>query len=397
MLVGSSGSGKSTFINTLCSREVVPLAAKEAHEFNPENAHKEPGIRFEIINEELVDDNTGGVSLTFIDTPGFGDNLDNKSCFQEILSYIEKQFDEVLAEENRIKRNPRFTDNRVHALLYFINPTGHGLRETDVEFMKLVATKVNIVPVISKADSLTQSELAVNKRLIMEDLEHYNIPIYHFPYDSDSDEESARQNSTLRSILPFSIIGASEAVASKNGDFKWIRKYPWGTVDVADAKASDFPVLRDVLLKTHLHDLKETTFDFLYENYRTNKLSRDIQNMHMQSPDVSIDGSSHGRAGTPIIGNGGESDSVMSTSYLAREEQLRLEEERLRATELKVQEEIAQRRLELAKREEELRNLEAKLKMENHSPVSLKSELNGVSPTRAESPATKETVVKQES
>lgn len=46
--------------------------------------------------------------------------------FQEISSYLERQYDDILAEESRIKRNPRFRDNRVHALLYFIAPTGHA-------------------------------------------------------------------------------------------------------------------------------------------------------------------------------------------------------------------------------------------------------------------------------
>jgi cell division control protein 11 len=46
--------------------------------------------------------------------------------FQEIIGYIERHYDDVLAEESRIKRNPRFYDNRVHALLYFIPPTGHA-------------------------------------------------------------------------------------------------------------------------------------------------------------------------------------------------------------------------------------------------------------------------------
>lgn len=49
------------------------------------------------------------------------------SCsFQEIVGYLERQYDDILAEESRIKRNPRFRDNRVHALLYFIPPTGHA-------------------------------------------------------------------------------------------------------------------------------------------------------------------------------------------------------------------------------------------------------------------------------
>lgn len=46
--------------------------------------------------------------------------------FQEIVNYLERQYDDILAEQSRIKRNPRFRDNRVHALLYFIPPTGHA-------------------------------------------------------------------------------------------------------------------------------------------------------------------------------------------------------------------------------------------------------------------------------
>ena len=46
--------------------------------------------------------------------------------FSEIVEYLEREYDNILAEESRIKRNPRFKDNRVHALLYFITPTGHG-------------------------------------------------------------------------------------------------------------------------------------------------------------------------------------------------------------------------------------------------------------------------------
>ena len=49
-----------------------------------------------------------------------------RCSFSEIVGHLEHQYDDILAEESRIKRNPRFRDNRVHALLYFITPTGHG-------------------------------------------------------------------------------------------------------------------------------------------------------------------------------------------------------------------------------------------------------------------------------
>jgi len=52
--------------------------------------------------------------------------------FQEIVGYLERQYDDILAEESRIKRNPRFRDNRIHALLYFIPPTGHAYVKFDL-------------------------------------------------------------------------------------------------------------------------------------------------------------------------------------------------------------------------------------------------------------------------
>jgi cell division control protein 11 len=120
------------------------------------------------------------VRLTVCDTPGFGDNIDNELAFSTISDYLEKQCHDILGEESRIKRNARLEDNRVHALLYFIAPTGHrcdsslfhavydpntdqlenySLREIDIELMRRLSPLVNVIPVIGKADSLTLSEL----------------------------------------------------------------------------------------------------------------------------------------------------------------------------------------------------------------------------------------------
>lgn len=86
--------------------------------------------------------------------------------FQEISSYLERQYDDILAEESRIKRNPRFRDNRVHALLYFIQPTGHALREMDIELMRRLSPRVNVIPVIGKADSMVPAELKAFKKRV---------------------------------------------------------------------------------------------------------------------------------------------------------------------------------------------------------------------------------------
>ncbi|KAH7107422.1 Septin-domain-containing protein [Auriculariales sp. MPI-PUGE-AT-0066] len=148
------------------------------------------------------------IALTIVDTPGFGDNIDNEFAFQEILGYLEREYDHVLVEESRIKRNPRFRDNRVHALLYFIPPTGHVLREIDIELMRRISLRVNLIPV-GKADSLTPTELKVFKKRIMEDIEHYDIPVYNFPYeDEEDDEETIADNSELFATTTSSILMA---------------------------------------------------------------------------------------------------------------------------------------------------------------------------------------------
>ncbi len=40
---------------------------------------------------------------------------------------------------------------------------GHGLKPLDMEFMKQLHDKVNIIPVIAKADTLTEEEIAYFK------------------------------------------------------------------------------------------------------------------------------------------------------------------------------------------------------------------------------------------
>jgi septin family protein len=51
-------------------------------------------------------------------------------------------------------------------LLHFIQPTGHALRELDIQLMKRLATRVNIIPVIAKADTLTHAERSVFKKRV---------------------------------------------------------------------------------------------------------------------------------------------------------------------------------------------------------------------------------------
>ncbi|KAJ3088669.1 hypothetical protein HK102_008227 [Quaeritorhiza haematococci] len=270
MIVGGSGLGKSTFVNTLCESNV--FAKKDYGD--PQKAAVEKTVAISPVTVEMEEDGIK-LQLTVIDTPGFGDNINNEGHFQDILGYIEKQYDDILAEESRIKRNPKFQDNRVHSLLYFIPPTGHSLREMDIEFMRRLGPRVNVIPVISKSDSMSPQELSMFKKRVMEDIAYYKIPIYNFPYDEEEDDdETIEENNELRALLPFAVVGSEEEVMI-NGRRVRCRQYPWGVVEVDNSRHCDFSKLRYMLLSSHLQDLKEITHDILYEQYRTEKLSRE--------------------------------------------------------------------------------------------------------------------------
>ncbi|MCJ1257870.1 hypothetical protein MMC24_005697 [Lignoscripta atroalba] len=348
MVCGASGTGRTTFVNTLCGKKV--LHGKDSDDAS--NAHIEEGVRIKPVTVELELDEEGTrISLTIVDTPGFGDQIDNEASFGEIVGYLERQYDDILAEESRIKRNPRFRDNRVHALLYFITPTGHGLRELDIELMKRLSPRVNVIPVIGKADSLTPAELAESKKLVMEDIEHYRIPVYNFPYDiEEDDEDTVEENAELRGLMPFAIVG-SEDVVDIGGRRVRARQYPWGVVEVDNPRHSDFLAIRSALLHSHLADLKEITNDFLYENYRTDKLSKSVE-------------------GGAAADSSMNPEDLASQSVRLKEEQLRREEEKLREIEVKVQREINEKRQELLARESQLKENEARMHREQSTPMA---------------------------
>lgn len=138
----------------------------------------------------------------------------------------------------------------------------------DIELMRRLSPRVNVIPVVGKADSLTPSELrGFKKRVstariqvtilccieawmqIMEDIEHYDIPVYNFPYDvEEDDEETIQDNSELRALLPFAIVGSEQEIEMEGQPVR-ARIYPWGVVEVDNPKHSDFSRLRSALLK----------------------------------------------------------------------------------------------------------------------------------------------------
>uniref|UniRef100_A0A8B9G7T8 Septin 12 n=1 Tax=Amazona collaria TaxID=241587 RepID=A0A8B9G7T8_9PSIT len=219
MVVGQSGLGKSTMVNTLFKSKVSRKASQPGQEERIPRTVQLQSITH-VIEERGVK-----MKLTVTDTPGFGDQINNENW----------------------------------------------LRPLDLEFMRRLSKIVNVVPVIAKADTLTLEERAEFKQQIQEDLKTHAISVYP-QEDFDQDPDDRVLNDRIRENIPFAVVGADQE-HQVNGKRVLGRKTKWGIIEVENPTHCEFPLLRDLLIRSHLQDLKDITHNVHYESYRVRRLN----------------------------------------------------------------------------------------------------------------------------
>lgn len=260
MCIGETGLGKSTLMDTLfnTSFESAP------------SPHTLPNVKLKSHTYELQESNVR-LKLTICDTVGYGDQINKDDSFKAVVDYIDAQFEAYLQEELKIKRSlSNCHDSRIHACLYFICPTGHGLKSLDLVCMKKLDTKVNIIPIIAKADTVSKTELQRFKAKINQELQSNGVQIYQFPTD---DETVSEINSSMNAHVPFAVVGSTDFVRIGNKMVR-ARQYPWGTVQVENETHCDFVKLREMLVRTNMEDMREKTHTRHYELYRQKRLEQ---------------------------------------------------------------------------------------------------------------------------
>ncbi|XP_004057187.5 septin-12 isoform X2 [Gorilla gorilla gorilla] len=218
MVVGQSGLGKSTMVNTLFKSKVWKSDPPGLGVPTPQTLQLHSLTH--VIEEKGVK-----LKLTVTDTPGFGDQINNDNC----------------------------------------------LRPLDIEFLQRLCRTVNVVPVIARADSLTMEEREAFRRRIQQNLRTHCIDIYpQMCFDEDVNDKIL--NSKLRDRIPFAVVGADQEHVV-NGRCVLGRKTKWGIIEVENMAHCEFPLLRDLLIRSHLQDLKDITHNVHYENYRIIRLN----------------------------------------------------------------------------------------------------------------------------
>lgn len=248
VLAGCSGTGKSTFLNTLFGESL--------------DEHKEgtSSIFYDIRERKYqLKEGNFNLELTTVDVPGFGTKMDNQYSWMPIVKYIDHYFRRyMLQAEQPDRRN--LEDNRVHVCLYFIQPSNTPLSALDLESMKEIAKRVNLIPVIGRSDTLNKEELLEFKSTINSTLAAFDIGVCKFI----SDQEVLQK---IHLVAPYAVVGSNAVFKNSEGKLVRARKYHWGMVEIENPEHCDFLALREILMSEHMLDLIQST-EAHYNAYR---------------------------------------------------------------------------------------------------------------------------------
>ncbi|KAI1767076.1 Ski complex subunit Rec14 [Hypoxylon texense] len=262
--VGQTGLGKSTLINTIFASHLIDSKGRLVPDEQIRSTTEIHPV------SHVIEENGVRLKLNIVDTPGYGDLVNNDRCWDPIVKYIKDQHSAYLRKELTAQRERYIPDTRIHCCLFFIQPSGHSLKPIDIVVLKKLSDVVNVVPVIAKADSLTLEERQAFKERIKEEFAFHNLKMY--PYENDEfDEEERSINTQIKSLIPFAVVGSEKSIIV-NGKQVRGRQNRWGVINVEDENHCEFVYLRNFLLRTHLQDLIETTSQIHYETFRAKQL-----------------------------------------------------------------------------------------------------------------------------
>ncbi|OAX42841.1 hypothetical protein K503DRAFT_682402 [Rhizopogon vinicolor AM-OR11-026] len=377
-MVAGQRTGKTSFlrllldtseISTTATKDQLASVAKFVQGCSGHTSH----IRTASINIDHDIDQNGTpqvLTLTLVDTPSlaFEDETSTERAIHEILRHVESRFAEGIEDDWRAQS----VDNNIHLCIYFLDPDvivppsvpgppaplvsrtrGNSFSVTDPEpvileppvtnnpllcrpslpsneisTIRRLSARVNVLPVIARADTLTNDRLAAVKMAVRRDLAEAGIGFGIFDMDSHAQYQhrkdaaepahpikgemvngynglaskssphghpSPPNSPAISSLkLPYALISPeiyshSDGVgrvplsrhelvqqytplilchsASKLTRNKFFRSYRWGSMDVLDPVHSDFVPLRTAIFH-HMETLQKYTREYLFKKFR---------------------------------------------------------------------------------------------------------------------------------
>jgi septin family protein len=291
------------------------------------------------------------IGLTLWDSEGLEKNVVDLQL-REMSAFLESKFEETFTEEMKVVRSPGVQDTHIHAVFLILDPArldrnlasaraisanGHsgkysvpprilgGLDEDlDLQVMRTLQRKTTVIPVISKADTITTKHMAFLKKSVWQSLKKANLDplealglddenatpdssrieeadedIAHSGYESNNmpeDEELPIQGGDAVTSSPVSKRLSSQSIrrhkaTQEDGNEDEIpfipmsvispdiyepgvvgRQFPWGFADPYDEDHCDFTRLKETVFSEWRAELRESSREQWYEGWRTSRL-----------------------------------------------------------------------------------------------------------------------------
>lgn len=294
------------------------------------------------------------IGLTLWDSEGLEANVVDLQL-REMSSFLESKFEETFTEEMKVVRAPGVQDTHIHCVFLILDPvrldqnlataaksvaqSGNGNvngnskyapparilggldEDLDLQVLRTLQGKTTVVPVISKADTITTAHMQYLKKQVSDSLRKANLdPLEALgldDFDNDSPRNSRRidEQEEMDSIngsdkdsadlpiqnhdaspssgrlssasvrrhkrsdsqdkvdgpetpyLPLSIISPDIYEPGVIG-----RKFPWGFADPMNVEHCDFVKLKEAVFSEWRGELREASRELWYEGWRTSRL-----------------------------------------------------------------------------------------------------------------------------
>lgn len=295
--------------------------------------------------------------MTLWDSEGLEKNMVDLQL-REMSSFLESKFEETFTEEMKVVRAPGVQDTHIHCAFLILDPVrldrniaagktaanGHGVNgkynpaprviggldeDLDLQVLRTLQGKTTVVPVISKADTITSAHMAYLKKTVSDSLRKAGLdPLEALGLEEiegdggrdssrieegdEAGEEDAGSDAGQPSELP--IQGNTEVNASppskrlSSGSVRLHkstssvdndstseetpylplsiispdiyepgvigRKFPWGFADPMNEEHCDFVKLKEAVFSEWRGELREASRELWYEGWRTSRLKR---------------------------------------------------------------------------------------------------------------------------